>query len=155
MKNKLTSAALLGSALALLPSVANAQTDTTLSTTAVDTAAVTTASAGLAVGSMIFIGVISVIGLALFIFWIFMIIDVFKRTNWKQPSDKTLWIVIVILLGYLGAIVYYFAVKRALDKNGPTAPQNPVAPNPPMNTPPSNPTSPAGNTPPPPAPPQQ
>ena len=57
----------------------------------------------------------AIVGLALFVFWVMMLIDLFKRTNWKQESDKTLWILLVILLGYLGAIIYYFAIKRQLD----------------------------------------
>lgn len=154
MKKALTYIGALSAVLALVPSAANAQTYTYSTST---DAATTTATAGLAIGSMVIFGILSVLGLVLFVFWIFMIIDVFKRTNWKQPSDKTLWIVIVILLGYLGAIVYYFAVKRALDKGGnvntPPNPGNPTQP--PVNTPPLNPTPPAGNTPPPTVPPQQ
>ena len=62
----------------------------------------------------------SVVALALFIFWVVMLVDCLKRTNWKQESDKNLWLVVLIvgfLLGLSGiaAIVYYFAVKRALD----------------------------------------
>ena len=45
-----------------------------------------------------------------------MIIDVAKRENWKHDSEKTLWLLIVILVGYLGAIIYYFALKKARDK---------------------------------------
>jgi NADH:ubiquinone oxidoreductase subunit 6 (subunit J) len=43
------------------------------------------------------------------IFWILMIISAIKR---KHPSDeaKIIWILVVILLGHLGALIYYFAV---------------------------------------------
>jgi uncharacterized integral membrane protein len=47
----------------------------------------------------------------LFILWIFMIVDVSKR-KFKTESDKIGWILIIVLTGYIGAIVYYFAVKR-------------------------------------------
>ena len=43
------------------------------------------------------------------IFWIKMLIDASKR----DFNDKTLWIIFLIVsLGLLGAIAYYFAVKR-------------------------------------------
>jgi hypothetical protein len=45
------------------------------------------------------------------IFWIFMIVDVAKRT-FKNESDKVLWILIVVLAGLIGAIIYYFVVKK-------------------------------------------
>ena len=45
------------------------------------------------------------------VFWIFMIVDVAKR-QFKNDSDKTLWILIVILAGVIGAIIYYFVIKR-------------------------------------------
>lgn len=50
------------------------------------------------------------------VFWIMMIVDVAKREESQFPnstgSSKTIWLIVVILLGIIGAIVYYFAVKR-------------------------------------------
>ena len=46
--------------------------------------------------------------------WVWMLIDVLKRTEAELP-DKTTWIIIIVLLGGLGALVYYFSKKRALD----------------------------------------
>jgi len=46
--------------------------------------------------------------------WVWMLIDVLKRTETELP-DKTTWIIIIVLLGGLGALVYYFSKKRALD----------------------------------------
>lgn len=46
----------------------------------------------------------------LFVFWIRMIIDCAKR-NFKGDNEKVLWILVIVLLGFLGAAVYYFAVK--------------------------------------------
>ena len=45
------------------------------------------------------------------VFWIFMIVDVVEREFPKQ-EDKTMWILIVVLTGIIGAIVYYFMIKR-------------------------------------------
>ncbi|MBU1200875.1 MAG: PLDc N-terminal domain-containing protein [Nanoarchaeota archaeon] len=46
-----------------------------------------------------------------FVFWILMIVDVAKREFPKQ-DDKTVWILIVALTGVIGAIIYYFVIKR-------------------------------------------
>ncbi|MBA3678754.1 PLDc N-terminal domain-containing protein [Candidatus Saccharibacteria bacterium] len=79
-----------------------------------------TASTGAAAGVGIFLIIWMLFWLAIsiffLVFWILMLMDVVKRTNWKQESDKTLWLILVILLGGLGAVIYYFAVKRELDK---------------------------------------
>ena len=45
------------------------------------------------------------------VFWIFMIVDVAKR-EFPKPDDKTLWILIVVLAGLIGSIIYYFMIKR-------------------------------------------
>jgi len=52
-------------------------------------------------------------GLAIlgFIFWIFMIIDVAKR-KFKKDNDKILWILVIVLAGIIGAVIYYFVIKR-------------------------------------------
>lgn len=46
----------------------------------------------------------------LFVFWIRMIIDCAKR-NFRGENEKVVWILVIALLGILGAAVYYFAVK--------------------------------------------
>ncbi|MGC9309072.1 MAG: PLDc N-terminal domain-containing protein [Candidatus Nanoarchaeia archaeon] len=52
--------------------------------------------------------IISILGT---LFWIFMIVDVAKR-KFKQENDKVIWILVVILAGLIGAIIYYFMIKR-------------------------------------------
>ena len=47
----------------------------------------------------------------LFIFWIFMIIDVANR-KFKNENDKIVWILVVILAGIIGALIYYFVIKK-------------------------------------------
>lgn len=56
---------------------------------------------------------IVLIGFAIFslVFWILMIVDVAKR-KFKHENDKIMWILIVILTGIIGALIYYFMVKR-------------------------------------------
>lgn len=58
------------------------------------------------------------IGIALFVFWLAMFIDVIKNEN----KDKTLWIIMLIFLSTLGAFIYYFAVKRQRAKLQPPTP---------------------------------
>jgi len=48
------------------------------------------------------------VALLFFVFWIWMLVDCAKR-NFDQ---KTLWIVLLLVLGWIGAIAYFFAVKR-------------------------------------------
>ena len=131
--NRLTKTALaLGSLASLAPIAALAQDyDYSYSTTDGASAA---AGAGLGIGILIIWGIMMIVGIFLLIFWILMLVDAFKRTNWKQESDKTLWIVLIIVLGYIGAIIYYFAVKRALDKGGKTPPAQPQAPSQPTQS---------------------
>lgn len=112
-------AALAALGMSILPTIARAQSDGLDYSSDVSSNAASSAVAGTLVGGFVLIGIIwfvfFVVAVLLFIFWIFMLIDVFKRTNWKDESDKTLWILLVILLNGLGAIIYYFAVKRVLD----------------------------------------
>lgn len=96
-----------------------------------------TIGTGIGVGLIIIWIVVMVVNLALFVFWLWMLIDVIKR----KFDQKVLWIVLIIILGYLGAIIYYFAVKRKKvgeTPSGPASPQAPTAPQPPP-TPPQQP----------------
>lgn len=45
-----------------------------------------------------------------FIFWILMLIDCAKR-KFKSENEKVVWIIVIALLGAIGAAIYYFAVK--------------------------------------------
>ena len=60
---------------------------------------------------LVFIG----ISIFLFVFWIMMIIDVVKR-EFLKSDDKIIWLLVVILAGQIGAIIYYFVVKRNPEK---------------------------------------
>jgi len=53
---------------------------------------------------VIFLGII----IGSFVFWIWTIIDIAKR-KFKNDNDRIIWILIVIFLGILGSIIYYFA----------------------------------------------
>lgn len=136
MNKLLKYGAAAGLLASLAPMAAKAQDDSSVMINSADVATATaasTATAGLAVGLLIVWGVIAVLGLALFIFWIVMLIDVFKRTNWQDESQKNLWMIIMIVSLFVGlyglaAIIYYFVVKRALDKGAKAQPAAPQAP---------------------------
>lgn len=75
-------------------------------------------AAGFAVVFILFIIVFQLViwGLAIagLVFWIFMLIDVVQRENWEHENDKTTWILVVVLAGAIGALIYYFSVRRKL-----------------------------------------
>ena len=44
------------------------------------------------------------------VFWLWVLIDCVKRT-FKSDTEKMVWVLVLILLGLLGAVIYYFVVK--------------------------------------------
>jgi Phospholipase_D-nuclease N-terminal len=56
-------------------------------------------------------------GLALvgFVFWIISLIHVLQHSDVK---DRVLWIVLLLVVGNIGGIIYFFVVKRPYDKGG-------------------------------------
>lgn len=75
---------------------------------------------GLYVGMM---GVFALVYCAIFIFaiiafviWIWALIDCISRKDYPGENDRLLWALVILLGGILGAIIYYFVVKR---KNAP------------------------------------
>jgi len=129
------------------------------------------AGAAFGMGILACYGIVILIALAFFVWWIIMVIDVFKRQEYEFPgstgSSKTLWIVVLLVgwaLGFhwLVTPIYYFMVYKKGPKPGtgmaPVAPAGypaPVAPTAPAAypPPPSAPVAPpaAPMTPPPPA----
>jgi len=51
--------------------------------------------------------------------WIWMLVDCIKREEEDFPSmgenTKLIWILIVALTGWIGAIIYFFMVKQKVD----------------------------------------
>lgn len=57
--------------------------------------------------------IVWIIGILLFIFWVWMIVDCVKR-KFKNNNEKLVWLLVIVLsiwMGTIGAWVYYFAVK--------------------------------------------
>lgn len=63
---------------------------------------------GFLVAGLWFILVVLILFLAAFIFWIVMLIHAIKH----EIEGKAIWILILLLFYFVGALVYYFAVKR-------------------------------------------
>lgn len=61
----------------------------------------------LAVG-LIFITAIGGIGVLGTIFWIWMLIDCAKNEP-REGNDRILWVLIIALTHFVGALIYYFA----------------------------------------------
>ncbi|MBI2558042.1 PLDc_N domain-containing protein [Candidatus Woesearchaeota archaeon] len=57
------------------------------------------------------------IGILLFVFWLWMLADCLKR-DFKKDVEKIVWILVLIFLHLLGAIIYYFVVKIPNKKAG-------------------------------------
>lgn len=76
------------------------------------------AAAGFAVVFIILILLFQVViwGLAIagLVFWIFMLIDVVQRENWEHENDRVTWVLVVVLAGAIGALIYYFSVRKKL-----------------------------------------
>ena len=65
------------------------------------------AGGGIALGFGVFGCVMALIWLALVVFWIWMIVDAATRT-FPGENEKIIWILVVVLLGPLGAAIYFF-----------------------------------------------
>lgn len=55
------------------------------------------------------------VGLAGFVLWIISLIHVLQHNDVK---DRTMWILIILLAGTIGGVIYFFAIKKAYDKGG-------------------------------------
>jgi NADH:ubiquinone oxidoreductase subunit 6 (subunit J) len=63
----------------------------------------------LGIGFLILI--ILALAIFLFVLWIMMIVDCAQR-KFKEENEKIIWILVIVLASYIGAIIYYFVVKR-------------------------------------------
>ena len=47
--------------------------------------------------------------------WIWMLIDCLTRKDFDKEDDKLLWAIVILLGSWVGALLYYFLVKRKRD----------------------------------------
>jgi len=55
--------------------------------------------------------IILLLSLLIFVGWIWMIIDCAKRNRFRS-GDRVVWILLLVLLGPIGMVLYYFMVMR-------------------------------------------
>lgn len=67
-----------------------------------------TGAAAVGVGLIIFWLIFGVIGFAL---WLWALIDVIRR-QFRDPNNKVLWLVLIILIPWIGSIVYLIAGRK-------------------------------------------
>ena len=58
-----------------------------------------------------FMGVFFLIGILGMIFMVWMLIDCVQR-KFKKDNDRVIWVLIIVFLNWIGALVYYFVIKR-------------------------------------------
>jgi hypothetical protein len=51
------------------------------------------------------------VGVALFVFWIWMLVDCIKNERLNQ-TEKIVWVLVIILLHFLGALIYLLAGRK-------------------------------------------
>lgn len=69
-------------------------------------------------GMFVGFGLIAIaIGVLLFLFWLWMLVDCLKR-DFKKDYEKIVWVLVMIFLHILGAVIYYFVVKTGDKKAG-------------------------------------
>ena len=71
-------------------------------------AAATTGVLAFGVGMVIFFWILGILGLILFI-W--ALVDCIRR-QFTNPNDKVLWLVLIILIGWIGPILYLIIGRK-------------------------------------------
>ncbi len=63
----------------------------------------------------------ALLGLAMFAFWIWMLIDCVQRDYGNDNSEKIVWVLVIVLAQILGAIIYFFVGRSRGVKPGESA----------------------------------
>ena len=64
---------------------------------------------------LFFFVLILFIGIVGTIFWIWMLIDCAKR-DFEKENDKIVWIIVIALTHWIGALIYFIVIKMQKDK---------------------------------------
>ncbi|MDO8846853.1 MAG: PLDc N-terminal domain-containing protein [Coriobacteriia bacterium] len=71
-----------------------------------------------------------VLGVASVVVWVIALVDVVQRApedfpnaraGRDDPNERMIWLLIVLLVGVIGAVVYYFIVMKPYPRRQPTA----------------------------------
>lgn len=60
-------------------------------------------------------GIMMVVGILLFAFWIWMIVDAAQR-NFKNSVEKIIWLIVIVLGGWIGALIYFIVIRSIKHK---------------------------------------
>ena len=61
-------------------------------------------------------GLMFIIGILVFLFWLWMIVDCARR-DFRNNIEKVVWLVVIALGSWIGALVY-FIVVRSINHKG-------------------------------------
>ena len=56
-----------------------------------------------------------VLSIAAFVFWILMLVDSINR-KFKKRDERIIWVLVIVFTHIIGALIYYFVVKRKARK---------------------------------------
>jgi uncharacterized membrane protein YozB (DUF420 family) len=63
-----------------------------------------------------FVAIAIIIAILLFVLWLWALIDCLKRQDGKFAiggnNAKLIWVLVIIFTGIIGALIYYFLIKR-------------------------------------------
>lgn len=62
----------------------------------------------------VFMVVAGLLGIAMFGFWLWMLIDAISHTP-SENSTKLIWILIIVFTGIIGALIYFFVQRPKND----------------------------------------
>ena len=75
-----------------------------------------TGSTGFNFVGIIVLLAIAFLAIALFVFWIWMLVDCLKKQDDMFAIGgnhaKLIWVLVIILTGIIGGLIYYFLIKR-------------------------------------------
>ena len=60
---------------------------------------------------LLWVVLVFIVGIGGTIFWVLMMIDCANR-KFKKSDEKVMWLIIIIASYLIGALIYYFAVKK-------------------------------------------
>jgi hypothetical protein len=67
---------------------------------------------GFGLGFFLLFGGITLLGLALTAFWIWMLVDCAQAPEKPGSNDRVVWILVLVFTSWLGALIYYFAARQ-------------------------------------------
>lgn len=70
---------------------------------------------GLILFNLFFFGTFFLFGIGVFAFWIWMLVDCLQKEP-SEGNDKLIWMLVIVLANWVGALVYFFVRKMDRDR---------------------------------------